>query len=465
MSLDIRDFLILNCIVYTKYFCNPKYSYNLIGKSIYDFALNFKYELDNNNDMPGEISEEEFENIIFTIKTEKDFFEKLKVLDIDNSVYGNLDGSKRVVNVCFSFENYLILVYKGTSGSLEWFDNANGTYFDVTDTSQQISALNYFDFIFKKYCKKSSKVFVTGHSKGGNKAKYVGVMRGEYKNFCAVYSFDGQGFNLSFLEKYKDKILCNKHKIYSISNEYDFVNVILFSVAKNEIFIKSNTSFGNDKSISSQIMHRYGGWHSPYSMFKVENGRVLLNDIVEQSDLMRNLKYFLNYLAKNMSKEDNCFMYYTLASYMAKDNLKFFGNDFSKTPRGFYKRFFDLIKNFEKLDKSLSFVEIVNLLRPIFDEIHSEIIIKTYKSKYSITTVIYGDRKEKVSFIEKLKSNDSEVKNIDYEIRFRKIFKKTDSVVKQVFYKNKVKKFIPVESKSNILNSIFLKLTELKSKF
>ena len=52
-----------------------------------------------------------------------------------------------------------------------------------------------------------------------------------------IYSFDGQGFNSIFLKKYNKEIENNRHKIFNICNEYDYVNILLFSIA-NKIFIK-----------------------------------------------------------------------------------------------------------------------------------------------------------------------------------------------------------------------------------
>ena len=140
-------------------------------------------------------------------------------------------------------------------------------------------------------------------------------------------------------------------------------------------YIKSNTTFGDDSKFFSQILHRYGGWHSPYSMFKVENGVLLLNDEVSQSDLMISLKAFIQYLYINMDKEDNNFMYYTLASYMVKDRLKNYGEDYSKAPSGFFKRFYELCRNFENIDNDFTISDILSLMKPIFSEIGIKIVI------------------------------------------------------------------------------------------
>lgn len=66
-------------------------------------------------------------------------------------------------------------------------------------------------------------IYVSGHSKGGNKAQYVGVLRGS--EIEHVYSFDGQGFSRAFVNRYQDEIDIYADKITNICNEFDYINV------------------------------------------------------------------------------------------------------------------------------------------------------------------------------------------------------------------------------------------------
>lgn len=321
---------------------------------------------------PAEINEDEFSIIINTIKKNKELYEKIKIVDVDNSVYGNITGSDRVVNVTFLYEDNLIIVYKGTAGDFEWKDNVEGTY-NISDTKQQRMALSYFDEMVEKF-KDVKKVYVSGHSKGGNKSQYIGVLRGNMSKLERVYSFDGQGFNSIFLKKYNKEIENNRHKIFNICNEYDYVNILLFSIA-NKIFIKSTTNIGNDDDRQSKLKHRFGGFHSPYSMFKNENGILKLNDVTEQSDIMKNFEKLFEYYNTNMEIEDSKFMYYRMSLFMMESGSEVFGEDIPTTPKGFLKRFTKLTKEYTKHENELSFSEIMTLFKPILTDI-SSILIK-----------------------------------------------------------------------------------------
>lgn len=368
----LDTFLILNCVIYVSSFEKDDVFENIVGKSLFEISDLLECKKNSLGIFPAEINEEEFSIIINTIKKNKELYEKIKIVDVDNSVYGNISGSDRVVNVTFLYEDNLIIVYKGTAGDFEWKDNVEGTY-NISDTKQQRMALSYFDEMVEKF-KDVKKVYVSGHSKGGNKSQYIGVLRGNMSKLERVYSFDGQGFNSIFLKKYNKEIENNRHKIFNICNEYDYVNILLFSIA-NKIFIKSTTGIGNEKDRQSKLMHRFGGFHSPYSMFKNENGILKLNDVTEQSDIMKNFEKLFEYYNTNMEIEDSKFMYYRMSLFMMERGSEVFGEDIPTTPKGFLKRFTKLTKEYTKHENELSFSEIMTLFKPILTDI-SSILIK-----------------------------------------------------------------------------------------
>jgi hypothetical protein len=368
----IDVFLILNCIIYVSSFEKDDVDKNIVGKSLFEISDLLECKKNSLGIFPAEINEEEFSNIVNTIKNNRELYEKIKIVDVDNSVYGNISGSDRVVNVTFLYEDNLIVVYKGTAGDFEWKDNVEGTY-NISDTKQQRIALRYFDEMVEKF-KDVKKIYVSGHSKGGNKSQYIGVLRGNMSKLERVYSFDGQGFNSIFLKKYNKEIENNRHKIFNICNEYDYVNILLFSIA-NKIFIKSTTNVGNDDDRQSKLKHRFGGFHSPYSMFKNENGILILNEVTEQSDIMKNFEKLFEYYNTNMEIEDSKFIYYRMSLFMMESGSEVFGEDIPTTPKGFLKRFTKLTKEYTKHENELSFSEIMTLFKPILTDI-SSIIIK-----------------------------------------------------------------------------------------
>lgn len=366
--MDIDILLILNCIIYIHGFEKDDVKEKFVGKSIYEISDYIKTQKNSLGMYPGEINEEEFSNIVNTIEYNKEIYRKIKIVDVENSYFANFSGSERVVNVTFLFEDNLIIVYKGTAGDYEWKDNVEGTY-NITDTKQQRRALSYFDEMVKKF-PDLKKIYVSGHSKGGNKAQYIGVLRGDMSKLEMIYSFDGQGFNNNFIKKYNKEITNNRHKIFNICNELDYVNIILFSIS-NKIFIKSTTNVGNEDDRQSKLLHRFGGFHSPYSMFKKENGILTLNEKTEQSDIMKNFEKLFEYYNTNMEDEDSNFMYYRMSLVVMENGKEVFGEEYPASPKGFFKRFIKLTREFTKNENELSFSQIIKLFKPILSDVGS----------------------------------------------------------------------------------------------
>ena len=142
----------------------------------------------------------------------------------------------------------------------------------------------------------------------------------------------------------------------------------------NKIFIKSITNVGNEDNRYSKIVHRLGGVHSPYSMFKKENGILTLNDVVEQSELMINFEKLFEFYNANMEEEDNKFMYYRMSLLMMDSGKEVFGTECPTPPKGFFKRFSKLTREFTKNESELNSSQIIRLFKPIFSDIGSIII-------------------------------------------------------------------------------------------
>ena len=152
----------------------------------------------------------------------------------------------------------------------------------------QKHALEYLEEFFTQHPKQ--KVMVAGHSKGGNKSQFIMVMRGsKHSKLKRCFSFCGQGFNKTFIEKYSNEIQENKDKIYNISADNDYVNVILTQITDKIKFVKSITNMGEVAKKRAIIRHKFGAWHSPYVMFKEKNGVLTINVKTKQSKLMRTL--------------------------------------------------------------------------------------------------------------------------------------------------------------------------------
>lgn len=371
--LTVSHFLILNSLIYIEQFESKKYTNKLIGKSVYDFAINYEYS-SKYPYFPAEINEEEFYSLIESIKVEKNIFENVYFLNIENSLTGNKNCTENLVNMTLKYKNNLVFVFKGTSGTYEWVDNVRGTY--VADTKRQVKALQYFDKMYKLYADSVDKIYITGHSKGGNKAQYIGVLRGQNPKIKHIYSFDGQGFSDLFFDKYKELIQKNKKKITSISNENDFVNILMKLAVGNKIYIKSKTTKGKDKDKIAQMTHLFGGWHSPYSMLILKDNKLHINEETNQSEVMKTVGDLFRYYSKKMSFEDNRYFCYKLArSRMSVE----YDNDeyFNKEPKDFFKRFIQINKDYEKETKDFKWFKFFIKTRPVIKEMIKIIASKT----------------------------------------------------------------------------------------
>ena len=169
-----------------------------------------------------------------------------------HSKIGSLTYSKNGLSACvFTHPDSRVSVaFRGT-GDGEWIDNGEGLsgipeenvytsfshFGNVTEsisvkkdyaTDQQVEALNWFNKVAsKEKWNTDTKITVSGHSKGGNKAQFV-TMHSDLIDDC--YSFAGQGFSpeaLRFMKnQYGEDYERRRERIYSFSADNDYVNVL-----------------------------------------------------------------------------------------------------------------------------------------------------------------------------------------------------------------------------------------------
>ncbi len=126
-----------------------------------------------------------------------------------------------------------VVVFEGTLGGKEWYDDAIAGAPDEsgnTVSPLQQKALDWYESnevqsILENY----DNVTVSGHSKGGNKAKLITILN---DNVDQCVSFDGQGYSDEFIENFHDEIAANQHKIQNHNNADDYVNILLNDVGE-----------------------------------------------------------------------------------------------------------------------------------------------------------------------------------------------------------------------------------------
>lgn len=403
-KITLRELIILNVLVYTEAFQKSENIEYILGKSVYDFINDFDiYNLDKKE--IGSMDENSFLAIVNTAREEKNLFSKIKIANINNE--------QGVISAIFEFENDAIFVFRGTSGSLEWNDNREGIFENNPDTKQQVKAYEYFEKnIFDSYLKvKYKNVYVTGHSKGGNKAQYIGVRAGRY--IKKVYSFDGQGFGDSFFEKYKENIKRYSKKIVNISGEYDYVNIIGELASSENIYLKSNALI-EIKEVKGNFKTLYN-YHFLTELFHIEYGKMIVNKEGNQADVIKEIKRNFVYYKNNLNEEDYKFLGSLITSLFTPAK-----NVNAKMPKGFIKRFLKVTNEYNGNERIIpdNILDIMNKYlnsnsenTNIFDFISSSLDINTFleikdKMSDSIKNKVKQGIKSTLGILEKFKKKE-----------------------------------------------------------
>ena len=182
-----------------------------------------------------------------------------------------------------------VVAFRGTAAQ-EWQDDFTGG--NVVETPQQKNALAWYQDVYKEYGLSDYEVTVTGHSKGGNKSKYITLLD-DTVDHCV--SFDGQGFSDKFINEYADQIAANQGKIQNHNVDYDYVNILLNDVGEKTYYV------GQDLGEGGFLEN-----HCPNTYMKYdENGQFVIEINPDgQGKEMQSLDNFLNSYLRSMSDED-----------------------------------------------------------------------------------------------------------------------------------------------------------------
>ena len=130
-----------------------------------------------------------------------------------------------------------VVAYRGTDDTIVgWKENFNMSY--VYPVPAQKEAVEFLEYVASKT---QGRIYLAGHSKGGNLAVYAGVKASPKTRdrIEAVYSNDGPGFDQAFVSgsDYKEM----KSKIHSLLPQSSIVGMLLDN-ADNYAVVKSNTT-------------------------------------------------------------------------------------------------------------------------------------------------------------------------------------------------------------------------------
>ena len=246
------------------------------------------------------ITGKEWNDIINAVKNDPTLM-NMKIVDTHVDTAKGGGNGKSVVFVSEE-QHEAVVAFKGTQSSKEWVDNFHGA--DTINSPQQKNALEWYQDTYRDNHLDQYSVTVTGHSKGGNKAKYITILD-DTVDRCI--SFDGQGFSDEFYTEYADQIAAHQGKITNINAEYDFVNILLNDVGTTEFYKGYN--YGDGGFLEN---------HCPNAMLKFEEDGSFTMVPTEQAHEMQALDEFLNSYIRSLPVEERGDMIDLLAKIMSE---------------------------------------------------------------------------------------------------------------------------------------------------
>ena len=234
-SLSLEEVVLINNLLYCENLGGPKGTFlspihenKTIGDYV-NLVLRKAAEIVDDKEYSSGVTGAEYKEILWSIKPN----EHLRNIIIRQVHYESEGaGGGRSVYLFDPSSKEAIVAFKGTQSDAEWIDNVSGLY--QVPTAFQNNALNWFGSLDFTGCE---TITVTGHSKGGNKSKFITIMDDRVDN---CFSFDGQGFSDEFIKRYVAKIIKNKGKITNIIAESDFVNILLNDVGARQFYLGTN---------------------------------------------------------------------------------------------------------------------------------------------------------------------------------------------------------------------------------
>lgn len=224
MGLTTEQVLLLNNLMYMEpeKDCPLQKPDDFTGMSIGEWLDNIDLsQIADDRNYGSFMTGRDWKNIIHAARSD----EMLKSMIITETHVDAEGGGGRSAVFTNDDTNDAVVVFKGTEGKQEWSDNFNGG--NHADTPYQENALTWYQETYRQNGLDRYEITVTGHSKGGNKAKYVSLLDHTVDHCVSV---DGQGFSDKFMQKYADVIAARQSVIENHNIDYDYVNLLLNDV-------------------------------------------------------------------------------------------------------------------------------------------------------------------------------------------------------------------------------------------
>ncbi|MBQ9825419.1 MAG: DUF2974 domain-containing protein [Solobacterium sp.] len=242
MELNVLQYLLINNLMYMKPQNGPFPDLcDFEGRKLRTFMNSIDlsgWQDDSGN--PPMTSAKEYRDIVQAIRNDPLLMDLMvKTVYTDTSEKG---GNCRFALFTSSRTNEAVIAFEGTEmapGSPQWKDNFASA--NVSDSIQQIKALLWYRSVYKHFHLETRQVILTGHSKGGNKAKYIAILD-ETPKRCL--SFNSEGFSDKFFQRYEEKIRERQNRIENHIVNYDYVSLLLNDIGSETYYFGYNYGSG-----------------------------------------------------------------------------------------------------------------------------------------------------------------------------------------------------------------------------
>ena len=221
-----------------------------------------------------------------------------------------------------------IYVHFNGTGDGNWGYNAvaYGPQDGKVTSPLQDWASDYFDGIMEEFATDpSAKVYVSGHSQGGNNAQYVTLNSEHGDRIENCISLDGPNFSYDNIQQLKDKhgedyFNRQRDKIYAYNGENDYVSCL----GQENIVPKGHTAYIEYNQDKVGMGDKFVLYHSSEGLCtEDDNGRKVINDILDDCSDFRKLVLALNERVKELPPDQQAEM----AAIVMKIAENFGGSD------------------------------------------------------------------------------------------------------------------------------------------
>lgn len=176
---------------------------------------------------------------LLTMAAESRRFGKTRVKYFEERT--DLDAEKQFAAVTFLLDNNLAFVaYRGTDNTIVgWRENFNMAY--MTPVPSQTDSAEYLRTVINRL--RTRKIYVGGHSKGGNLAVYAAAHCGiaEQQRILGIYNLDGPGFKDDILKGAEMRRI--KDRLHNILPRESMIGTLLRSVGSQTIVNSRESGF------------------------------------------------------------------------------------------------------------------------------------------------------------------------------------------------------------------------------